>query len=115
MAMFNSDEEFEAYVAQQQAELTGTDVDHPAASRKEKSAFASWQSALVYMLPLVMVLAAFGFYLREQSMKPQDRRNTWDKILGTTAWATGREYNANANSITEQFTLRKKKKKPESR
>jgi len=112
MSMFNSDAEFEAYVAQQQAELAGGEEQPSNASpAKGKSAFASWHSALIYVLPLVMIAAAFGFHLRNQSMKPQDRRNAWDKILGTTAWATGREYNANASSITEQFTLKKKKKK----
>lgn len=112
MPMFESDAEFEAYVAKQQAELAGGEeqpLNTPPA--KQESAFARWHTALIYVMPLVMIAAAFGFHLRNQSMKPQDRRNTWDKILGTTAWATGREYNANANSITEQFTLKKKPKK----
>lgn len=108
MAIFESEEEFEAYLLQQQAELEEQGVT-PARPASKKSATENCLSALNLVILLAMlgvVVALFCF------SKPGDKKhadNTWDTILSTVAWCTGTEYNENADNLTDRLTFRKKK------
>jgi hypothetical protein len=64
---------------------------------------------LIYTIPFFTVIALFCCWQFGSNMKATKRTAVWDTIFGSTAKATGRQYNSNANSLTEQLTLRKKK------
>ena len=109
MPMFESDAEFEAYVAQQQAELAGPEDQTPAP--KQKSAMERSFGVLSLVIPLIMVvLAGYFFYVKGPSVKGY-RNDPWDTILGTTAWLGGREYNKDADTLTDRLTFDKPLKK----
>lgn len=105
MPMFKTEEEFEAYVAQQQAELAGPVGQSPA--QPKPTAFEEWQRVLTLVVPLAMVaLAGYFFWVNGPGAKPQ-HKDPWDKIFGTMAWLGGREYNADADNLTDRMTFDK--------
>lgn len=106
--MFESDEAFEAYVAQQQAELTGEDpAAAPPDQRPQKTALEEWSLVLAAVVPIGLA-AVVGLFVWNNAPDPsRASHDPWDNILGTAAWATGREYNADAVTLTERLTLRK--------
>ncbi|TWT77698.1 hypothetical protein Pla123a_14940 [Posidoniimonas polymericola] len=112
MPMFESDEAFETYVAQQQAELTGEENsgggDGPQpVTRPQKTALEEWNLVLAAIVPLGLA-AVIGLFVWSNAPDPANvSSDPWDNILGSAAWATGREYNADADSLTERLTLRK--------
>ena len=112
MPMFNSDEEFEKYVAQQQAELVGDAqvAEESTQPRRQKGGLELWQKALGVVVPAALILVVGVFLFREPANSRPTHHDPWDKILDTAAWVGGREYNANADSLTERLTFRKKRK-----
>ena len=110
MPMFETEEEFEAYLAHQQAEVDADRRGQAAGPATQPSKPASNFSAAgvaTIAVPVLLTIAGVVFVLNN---KHDQRRSDdfWDNALSTTAWATGREYNANAKTLTERFTLRKK-------
>ncbi len=100
-------EEFQSYIENQQKELEAEGLaNKPAAKPKSKRVFSfDW---LVYTIPFFAVLAfTFCSWDYTTKMSASKRSAFWDKILGSTAKATGRKYNSNAQSLTERFTFGK--------
>ena len=110
MTMIPSDEEFEAYLAQQQRGLAG---DEPVAEPPpvKKSVLESWQRVMSIVIPLALIGIVSVFAWKNLSAGSSSSKDPWDKILGTAAWIGGREYNANADNLTERLTFRKPLKK----
>lgn len=107
MSMFNSDEEFEAYVAQQQQELAEQAGDGAAPQPpQQKGAMEQCNRVLATVIPVALA-GIIGYFVWTST---PDRRSIshdpWDNILGTAAWISGRQYNANADTLTERLTLR---------
>lgn len=110
MPMFETEEEFEAYVERQQAELEAQGIistkpaQAPGLSAQERT--LKTLNLIVPVLALCVAIAAFVLTQSENRDKSYD---PWDNILGSVAAMTGTEYNANADSLTERLTFRKKK------
>lgn len=96
--MYMSHDEFEGYLAKQKAETVQI---VPAKKMSPKT--ETILGYLVGVVPLVIVLAAFGLWSQSTNMKQVDRTATWDKILGATAAATGFEYDADAETLEERL------------
>lgn len=110
MPMFDSDEAFEAYVAQQQAELAGETPDaepQAAAPKPSKGPLERCTTLLTVLVPLGLIILGGAFVWNNAPDRSRVSHDPWDNILGTAAWATGREYNADADTLTERLTLRK--------
>ena len=110
MTMIQSDEEFAAYLAQQQRELAG---DQPVAEPlpPKKSVLESWQRVMSIVIPLALLGVLTLFAWQNLAGSSNSSKDPWDKILGTAAWIGGREYNADADTLTERLTFRKPRKK----
>jgi hypothetical protein len=98
-------EEFENYIASQETEAAATNPEPLQRASGRKFSFG-W---LIYTIPFFTVIALFCSWQFATNMKASKRTAVWDTILGSTAKATGRKYNSNANSLTEKLTLRNKK------
>ncbi len=113
MPVFKSDAEFEAYVTQQQADLVAEwgPAEPPA---RPPVAMIKLQRLLGIVVPLA-VIVVLGIWYKNYITAPRQYTDTWDCILDSAAWVGGREYNANANTLTDRLTFVRPREQSEGR
>ena len=61
-------------------------------------------------MPLALLVIG-GVVCKNTIFKEPKYDNPWDKMLDTAAWVGGREYNADADNLTDRLTFDKPRKK----
>ena len=111
MTMIPSDEEFEAYLAQQQAELARASEPAAPSPAPRQGTLEGSQRVLGVVMPIALIAVVGVIVWRSGALGPSKYDNPWDKMLDTAAWMGGREYNADADTLTERLTFRNPRKK----
>lgn len=102
-----SNEQFEAYLARQQAELQdGAPTKPTAPARKRPRGIVM----IIGMIgPALFAVALVGMFWGRSGGVRKDSDDPWDKILGAAAWMTGCEYDADADNLTDRLRFRRKR------
>ena len=106
--MFYSDEDFEAYVAQQQAELEahGHIVNKDHGPRKKTAAEATL--GILNVVVPALILTAVGILFWTSGGETRDHfKNSWHKMISAAASMGGQDYNLDADGSPNRKGQRK--------